>query len=272
MTDMTTNPTLPTRRQRSLAITLLTERHGMAEDTATTTVDARFNHIDRRSFSVWIDTLMADATVNAVSTTVRRNRYDGNCADCGANVPAGDGSLTNDNGSWVVRHVGGCPEVAPAAPAAEAYTAEANEFHQIGDDIFRTVANRTRTRIYAQRARVAFDGRIHWMYAGGVVNTLTADTRMTAEQAAAFGHRTGRCVFCARTIRTNESLAVGYGPVCADRHGLPWGDVTAEQRADRTTTATATPADDHAEECDRCGDEFISATEARIHDCALVPA
>lgn len=41
--------------------------------------------------------------------------------------------------------------------------------------------------------------------------------------AAAYGKKTGSCCFCNRLIETNESLAVGYGPVCADRYGLPWG-------------------------------------------------
>lgn len=37
------------------------------------------------------------------------------------------------------------------------------------------------------------------------------------------GKRSSHCCFCSTTITTNESLAVGYGPVCADRFGLPWG-------------------------------------------------
>lgn len=40
---------------------------------------------------------------------------------------------------------------------------------------------------------------------------------------AAFGQRVSYCVFCATQITTTESLAVGYGPVCAERFSLPWG-------------------------------------------------
>jgi hypothetical protein len=40
---------------------------------------------------------------------------------------------------------------------------------------------------------------------------------------ALWGRETGFCCFCNHEIETDESLAVGYGPVCADRYGLPWG-------------------------------------------------
>lgn len=45
------------------------------------------------------------------------------------------------------------------------------------------------------------------------------------EVLAAYGRRTGVCSFCRRELSTKASLAVGYGPICADRFGLPWGDV-----------------------------------------------
>jgi hypothetical protein len=50
-------------------------------------------------------------------------------------------------------------------------------------------------------------------------------------QAAKHGHLTGRCCFCNRRLEDERSTAVGYGPVCADHFGLPWGE-------DRTDIAT----------------------------------
>lgn len=47
---------------------------------------------------------------------------------------------------------------------------------------------------------------------------------LTAEEAKAFGDSTHHCVFCYRSLTTKESKAVGYGPVCADNYGLPWGE------------------------------------------------
>jgi len=42
------------------------------------------------------------------------------------------------------------------------------------------------------------------------------------------GTQTGSCCFCGRELTTKESVAVGYGPVCADKFGLPWGDETVK--------------------------------------------
>jgi hypothetical protein len=39
-----------------------------------------------------------------------------------------------------------------------------------------------------------------------------------------YAAQSGRCSFCGTTITTDESLTVGYGPVCAENYGLPWGD------------------------------------------------
>jgi len=51
----------------------------------------------------------------------------------------------------------------------------------------------------------------------------------------AFAQAGGQCFICGRELDTRESLAVGYGPVCADKNGLPWGEVSTP-----TTTAPAT--------------------------------
>jgi len=46
-----------------------------------------------------------------------------------------------------------------------------------------------------------------------------------AKAAAAYGHRCSSCCFCGRELKTRESVAVGYGPICAEKFGLPWGEV-----------------------------------------------
>jgi len=60
-------------------------------------------------------------------------------------------------------------------------------------------------------------------YERGAIKLLSPDNKITAEQAAEFGHMFERCCFCSHDIDTPESTAVGYGPVCAEKHGLPWG-------------------------------------------------
>ena len=45
------------------------------------------------------------------------------------------------------------------------------------------------------------------------------------EVAKMTGIKFSYCCFCGTEIVTKESLAAGYGPVCAEKWGLPWGDV-----------------------------------------------
>lgn len=66
-----------------------------------------------------------------------------------------------------------------------------------------------------------------WEYAQGAMRLLSADTAISAEEAAKFGHLYGQCVFCSRTLTDERSIEVGYGPVCADHHALPWGAAVA---------------------------------------------
>lgn len=64
-----------------------------------------------------------------------------------------------------------------------------------------------------------------WDYdsAKGVIRKLKPEHLATAEDAAQFGHMFHRCVFCSRPLAKDESEAVGYGPDCAEKRGLPWG-------------------------------------------------
>lgn len=62
-----------------------------------------------------------------------------------------------------------------------------------------------------------------------------------AAVAAAYGKRTGSCCFCHKELTTDESLAVGYGPVCAQNFGLPWGKVPPAAGA-AAAAAPAAPA------------------------------
>lgn len=48
-----------------------------------------------------------------------------------------------------------------------------------------------------------------------------------ARIAGAYGQSSGACCFCNRELTDARSLTVGYGPICADHYGLPWGEVSA---------------------------------------------
>jgi len=62
-----------------------------------------------------------------------------------------------------------------------------------------------------------------WVYTGqrGLAG-LSEETRLTAEQAAAFGQTSSFCCYCARHLEDGRSVEVGYGPVCAKKYNLPW--------------------------------------------------
>lgn len=46
--------------------------------------------------------------------------------------------------------------------------------------------------------------------------------------AEAYGRLTGSCCFCGRELTDGRSVAMGYGPVCADKFGLAWGEKRVE--------------------------------------------
>ena len=57
-----------------------------------------------------------------------------------------------------------------------------------------------------------------------VANALIALANDPAKAASDYGHLTGTCCFCNRGLTDERSVSVGYGPICAQHFGLPWGD------------------------------------------------
>jgi len=58
--------------------------------------------------------------------------------------------------------------------------------------------------------------------------TLFANDPVGVSRAS--GKLTSNCCFCRQRLTTEESVAVGYGPTCAEHYGLPWGDDLVETR------------------------------------------
>lgn len=56
-----------------------------------------------------------------------------------------------------------------------------------------------------------------------VIAVVTQFDEEPIETAKHYARVTSRCTFCGTQITSEESLAVGYGPICASRYGLPWG-------------------------------------------------
>lgn len=43
------------------------------------------------------------------------------------------------------------------------------------------------------------------------------------EEGKLHGQKFAHCCFCSTELTSKSSLAVGYGPICAEKWGLPWG-------------------------------------------------
>lgn len=73
--------------------------------------------------------------------------------------------------------------------------------------------------LYAKELTTPTDGgKGHFEYAGQrPFARLSADTVLTAEQAAAYGHAHGICGICGATLTDPDSVERGIGPVCATR-------------------------------------------------------
>ena len=61
----------------------------------------------------------------------------------------------------------------------------------------------------------------------GLGPKLRAFAADPAGEAARHGRLHGACCFCNRALTDERSTAVGYGPICADHFGLPWGATVA---------------------------------------------
>lgn len=140
-----------------------------------------------------------------------------------------------DSGPAVtVAHVKACSQAeqairsigaAPVAPKVKTLAEEPVEgFYERDGHYFKVVQSENTGNWYAYEGEPHEGQKIEWEYAGRrPLHHLTADNRLTAEEAARLGHLTGRCVFCSRKLTDDRSTEVGYGPICADREGLPWG-------------------------------------------------
>lgn len=103
----------------------------------------------------------------------------------------------------------------------------------------------TNTVGVAFELKLRVSGEIVILQAGSYAGKLDAEARATlvpryeaevrallteveadpAKYAHQHGVATGRCMFCGRGLSTKESRSVGYGPDCAEKVGLPWGEI-----------------------------------------------
>lgn len=93
--------------------------------------------------------------------------------------------------------------------------------YQVGDDVYKVkTAVHGSGNLYASKW---LPEEKKWTYMGQrVFSLLTAETKMTAEQASVWGKLYGRCVRCHRLLTNEISQAHGYGEKCAQDEGWPY--------------------------------------------------
>lgn len=97
-----------------------------------------------------------------------------------------------------------------------------------------TVSVTTDAKAYADRTyfgRIDRDGvfdptRGDATTATAIGAALRAFAEAPTEQAKLYGQKFGRCCFCGLELTNRASIHAGYGPICAEKFGLPWGDVS----------------------------------------------
>ena len=62
-------------------------------------------------------------------------------------------------------------------------------------------------------------------YRPGAVRLAAEGHPITSDEAAWFGKEYHHCILCNRALKDKRSTDVGYGRVCANSRGWPWGEV-----------------------------------------------
>jgi hypothetical protein len=96
-------------------------------------------------------------------------------------------------------------------------------FYQLDGIIYKVRSSKADpTHRYAMAFQVSGAGKGTYSYEAGKgkIAKLTLAHKLTLEQAAAMGHQTGCCVICGRELTDPGSIALGVGPVCAEKCGF----------------------------------------------------
>jgi len=128
-------------------------------------------------------------------------------------------------------------------------------------------------------AHISPEGELRmWRSCQGQLRSRVTDGVQVLDQAKtqdewliaglAFAQEGSQCFICGRDLDTRESLTAGYGPTCADKHGLPWGakavpmSVRLAQAASATVPAPAEQAIDPETGVEESADELLDLVEA----------
>lgn len=175
----------------------------------------------------------------------RTNKYAANCADCAQRVPAGEGVLTKEAGTWKVRHADACPTPPPPARTITA-TAIGVYKHQGRIYVVRP-SRQNKGRVYAcelveSAPRLTDAGTeipFELVYRQGMIYELSGAERMPLAEAEQLATRYARCFVCGTPLKAADSVRRGIGPVC--RKYFTTDEPTPEPAVVEPTAAVPTP-------------------------------
>jgi hypothetical protein len=106
------------------------------------------------------------------------------------------------------------PKTAQKAPAG----ATEDGMYKLGNRIVKVQkAVHGSGNLYAKELLGSKEEGFYFEYAPGLINKLTADDKLSLEEAKAFGALYGTCCCCGRTLTREVSIAAGIGPDCAKK-------------------------------------------------------
>lgn len=87
-------------------------------------------------------------------------------------------------------------------------------FYAYEDKVYRVKAAKSTGNLYAQ---LVTEHGFNYEAAKGMMKVLKADMKMSGEQIAAYGQKTGVCANCSAPLTDPASIIVGLGTVCGPK-------------------------------------------------------
>lgn len=178
------------------------------------------------------------------------SKFPGTCRRCGQRFPQGEHILWSKSGGSV--HFTSCPPVQQPLPAAQDQTrldlrgivaflhgamdrglkfpkarflAPGNEEMRLSLAGRKSKAPGSVQVVVREQwvGRVEPDGKVVGLLRedGQLQRLLVAIAQDPAKAAKAYGALMCRCSFCDKALTDEGSVEAGYGPICADKYGLP---------------------------------------------------
>lgn len=129
------------------------------------------------------------------------------------------GTATAGQASWCIESLLKLPKAPQAAPSGQ--KADKGYYMHKGSVYVVVASKENPDRTYAKRLELPQGGATkgRWVYAPGMLHTLSWADKMTQEQARAFGKLHGVCAICGATLTDPKSVELGIGPVCLKKVG-----------------------------------------------------